>query len=219
MSPVSALLLALADSRLPTGAHAHSGAMEEAIASGFVFDIASAEAFLVRKTKTAGLTGASIAAHLAAGRCDVAEAERLADARTPSSAGREASREQGRGLARLAKTSWPDFAAAPAGRGGGALPPRPHLTTVLGSLGGYLGLEAADVAALFVYTSMSAAATAAQRLLALDPSLMAAATLRLSALCDETSERAASRLQELSDPLGDVLAERHVLRDQALFRS
>lgn len=211
MSPVSALLLALADSRLPTGAHAHSGAMEEAIASGFVFDLASAEAFLVRKTKTTGLTGASVAAHLASGRCDVAAAERLADARTPSAAGRDASREQGRGLLRLARTSWPDFAQD--------FPPRPHLTTVLGALGGHLGLEPGDVAALFVYTTMSAAATAAQRLLALDPSLMAAATLRLSALCDETSERAASGLHELSDPLGDVLAERHELRDQALFRS
>ncbi|MGL6235532.1 MAG: urease accessory protein UreF [Segniliparus sp.] len=216
MSPVSALLLALADSRLPTGAHAHSGTMEEAIASGMVFDLASAEAFLVRKAKTTGLTGASIAAHLAAGRCDVARAERLADSRTPSPASRDASREQGRGLARLARTSWPDFAAA--------LPnqphlSRPHLSTVLGALGAHLGLPPGDVAGLFVYTSMSAAATAAQRLLALDPSLMAAATLRLSALCDETAERAASGLQELSDPLGDILAERHELRDQALFRS
>ncbi|EFV13955.2 urease accessory protein UreF [Segniliparus rugosus] len=211
MSPVSALLLALADSRLPTGAHAHSGAMEEAIASGMVVDLASAEAFLVRKTKTTSLTGASVAAHLAAGRCGPMAAERLADVRTPSPAAREASREQGRGLARLAKASWPGC--------GEKLPPRPHLTTVFGVLGAHLGLGAEDVAAIFVYTAMSAAATAAQRLLALDPQLMAAATLRLSGLCDEIAQRAASGLQEVSDPFGDILAERHGLRDQALFRS
>ncbi|ADG98237.1 putative urease accessory protein [Segniliparus rotundus DSM 44985] len=212
MKSVSALLLALADSRLPTGAHAHSGSMEEAIASGVVVDLDSAEAFLVRKTKTTSLTGASIAAHLVAGHCDLPGAERIADARTPSPAARDASREQGRGLARLAKTSWPGFDTT-------ELPHRPHLTTVLGALGRHLGLAPGDVAGLFVYTAMSAAATAAQRLLALDPSLMAAATLRLSALCDETAERAAEALHELSDPLGDILAERHELRDQALFRS
>jgi urease accessory protein len=210
-SSTSALLLALADSRLPTGAHAHSGGMEEAIASGLVRDLATAEAFLARKIRTTSLTGASIAAELAAGRCDIPAAERFADARTPSPAAREASREQGRGLARLARTSWPDFQFE--------MPPRPHLTTVFGALGRHLALGGQDIAGVFVYTALSSGATAAQRLLALDPAQMAAATVRLVALCDEVAAQAARGLAELSDPLGDILAQRHELRDQALFRS
>lgn len=41
-----AVLLTLADSRLPTGAHVHSGGIEEAIAAGMVTGLATLEAFL-----------------------------------------------------------------------------------------------------------------------------------------------------------------------------
>lgn len=50
-----AVLLTLADSRLPTGAHVHSGGIEEAIAAGMVTGLATLEAFLKRRVRTHGL--------------------------------------------------------------------------------------------------------------------------------------------------------------------
>ncbi len=62
-----AVLLTLADSRLPTGAHVHSGGIEEAIAAGMVTGLATLEAFLKRRVRTHGLLTASIAAAVAPG--------------------------------------------------------------------------------------------------------------------------------------------------------
>ena len=57
-----ATLLALADSRLPTGGHVHSGGVEEAVTSGLVVDLPTLRAFLRRRVRTSGLVTASIAA-------------------------------------------------------------------------------------------------------------------------------------------------------------
>ncbi|EUA88826.1 putative urease accessory protein ureF [Mycobacterium ulcerans str. Harvey] len=56
------MLLTLADSRLPTGAHVHSGGVEEAITAGLVTNLSSLEAFLKRRIRSHGLVTASIAA-------------------------------------------------------------------------------------------------------------------------------------------------------------
>src|SRR6478609_8330753 len=95
-------LLALADSRLPTGGHVHSGGVEEAVTSGLVMDLVTLEAFLRRRIRTQALVTASIAAAVHAGRLAPTDADRETDARTPSPAARHASRSQGRGLLRLA---------------------------------------------------------------------------------------------------------------------
>ena len=55
-------VLALADSRLPTGGHVHSGGVEAAVASGAVHDLASVRTFLARRVRTAGLVSAAVAA-------------------------------------------------------------------------------------------------------------------------------------------------------------
>lgn len=54
-------LLALADSRLPTGGHVHSGGVEEAVTSGLVVDLDTLRAFLRRRIATHGLVAASVA--------------------------------------------------------------------------------------------------------------------------------------------------------------
>ncbi|CQD19093.1 urease accessory protein UreF [Mycolicibacterium conceptionense] len=56
-----ATLLTLADSRLPTGGHVHSGGVEEAVTSGLLVDLATLRAFLVRRIRTSGVVAASIA--------------------------------------------------------------------------------------------------------------------------------------------------------------
>lgn len=207
-----ATLLTLADSRLPIGGHVHSGGVEEAVASGLLRDVASVELYLRRRVRTSGLVAASLAAAVCSGALDPARAELEADARTPSPAARAASRAQGRGLLRLAKQVWPQADWHP-------LAPRPHLSTVFGVVGTACGASPQDIASVTVYTTMTGAATAAQRLLALDPAAVAACTIRLAAVCDATALEAAKGPAALSDPLQDVLAERHPLREMPLFAS
>ena len=96
-----AMLLTLADSRLPTGAHVHSGGIEEAVSSRMVTNLATLEAFLRRRICTQGLVTASIAAAVHRGDLALDDADHETDARTPSPAARDASRSQGRG--------WPDW--------------------------------------------------------------------------------------------------------------
>ncbi|WP_194818528.1 urease accessory protein UreF [Nocardia sp. XZ_19_385] len=206
------MLFALADSRLPIGGHVHSGGVEEAVASGLVRDVRTVELYLRRRIRTSGLVAASLAAAVCAGELTVRRAELEADARTPSPAARTASRAQGRGLLRLAKTLWPQQDWADVGT-------RPHLSTVFGSVGAACEVSPEEIAGVVVYTTLTGAATAAQRLLALDPAAIALCTVRLADLCDRTAAAAVTGLAALSDPLQDVLAERHLHRDMPLFAS
>jgi urease accessory protein len=205
-------LLTLADSRLPTGGHVHSGGVEEAVTSRLVVDLTTLEAYLRRRIRTSGLVTASIAAAVHRGDLPVAAADAETDARTPAPAARLASRAQGRGLLRLARRVWP-------AQEWDALGPRPHLAVTAGRVGAASGLQPEQTALSLVYTTMTGTATAAQRLLALDPADVAVLTFELAQLCEETADRAATALADLSDPLLDELAQRHAHRERPLFVS
>ncbi|MBB3751802.1 urease accessory protein [Mycolicibacterium sp. BK634] len=205
-------LLTLADSRLPTGGHVHSGGVEEAVTSRLVIDLTTLEAYLRRRIRTSGLVTASVAAAVHRGDLTPAHADAETDARTPAPAARLASRAQGRGLLRLARRVWP-------GSDWDSLGPRPHLAVTAGRVGAASGLNPEQTALSLVYTTMTGTATAAQRLLALDPADVAALTFALADLCEHTAQRAAARLADLSDPLLDELAERHAQRERPLFVS
>ena len=81
------------------------------------------------------------------------------------------------------------------------------------------GIAAAHTALSIVYTTMTGSATAAQRLLALDPGDVAAVTFALAPVCEDTAAEATLGPADLSDPLLDVLAQRHLDRDRPLFAS
>jgi urease accessory protein len=81
------------------------------------------------------------------------------------------------------------------------------------------GLTPEQTALSVVYTTMTGSATAAQRLLALDPGDVAALTIELATLCETTAADAGKELADLSDPLLDVLAQRHSQRERPLFAS
>jgi urease accessory protein len=213
---MSAALLTLADSRLPAGGHTHSGGVEQAIAAGVVSDPGSLAAFLRRRLNTSG----AVAAGLAAAACDAAgDAVRLAhlddeaDARTPSPALRRASRQQGRGLLRVGRRAWPAAAWD-------ALPAFPHHPIVLGVAAEAGGLGVRDAAQVAAYLSISGPATAAQRLLAMDPLTVAAVTARLAPDIDDVAARAlTAALPAATDPLLDLLAEVHAARKDRFFAS
>jgi urease accessory protein len=205
-------LLTLADSRLPTGGHVHSGGIEEAVTSGMVVDLATLRAYLRRRIRTHGLVTASLAAAVHAGTLSIIDGDRETDARTPAPAARVASRAQGRGLARLARRVWPDHDWQQLGT-------TPHLAVAAGVVGAASGLNPDQTALSVVYTTMTGSATAAQRLLALDPADVAALTFELAPLCEATAAEAGKEPADLSDPLLDVLAQRHSQRERPLFVS
>ena len=211
MSALSTLLT-LADSRLPTGGHVHSGGVEEAVTCRLVVDLATLEAYLCRRIRTSGLVTASIAAAVHRGELGIEAAEAETDARTPAPAARQSSRAQGRGLLRLARRVWP-------GGDWDSLGPKPHLAVTAGRVGLVSGLDPEQSALSIVYTTMTGTASAAQRLLALDPGDVAALTFALAELCEQTAHIAAQGLADLSDPLLDELAQRHTQRERPLFAS
>jgi urease accessory protein len=302
---VSVPALLLSDSRFPAGGHAHSGGVEPAVTAGTVTDLATLEAFLRGRLRSAGLVaaalaaaacaragcyraespaggtspvGESIGAETAAGErrpvegstgragedqrsvrydgvdlWDLLDAE--ADARAPSPAQRAASRRQGRALLRAARVAWPEdpglagLAASgaataraaggatvtaasgtgAAGAGGGASAEYrggPHHAVVLGAAAAAAGCGAGDAARIAAYQSVAGAASAAVRLLALDPMLATAVLARLTGDVDQIAERAAAAadgpLEELpcpSAPALDLLAEAHVRAEVRLFES
>jgi len=163
-----------------------------------------------------------------------------ADARTPAPAQRAASRRQGRALLRAARVTWPDdgglaglaasgAATARAGAGAGASGEYrggPHHAVVLGAAAAAAGCSAGDAARIAAYQSVAGAASAAVRLLALDPMLATAVLARLTGDVDQIAERAAAAadgpLEELpcpSAPALDLLAEAHVRAEVRLFES
>jgi urease accessory protein len=212
---MTAALLTLADSRLPAGGHAHSGGVEQAVAAGLVHDPSSLAAFLLRRLATSG----AVAAGLAAAACrggDLPSLDREADARTPSPALRAASRQQGRGLVRVGRRAWPSPVWD-------ALPAAPHHPVALGVAAAAGGLTPRDAAAAAAYLSVSGPATAAQRLLAMDPLTVAAVTARLApqidAVADDCLSRAEGGIPADTDPLLDLLAEVHAARRDRFFAS
>lgn len=215
---MTASLLTLADSRLPAGGHAHSGGIEQAVAARIVVDARSLATFLLRRLVTAG----AVAAGLAAAACGadagrLAELDAEADARTPSPALRAASRQQGRGLVRVGRRAWPSGAWDD-------LPPLPHHPIALGVAAAAGGLAPGDAAQAAAYLSISGPATAAQRLLAMDPLTVAAVTARLTPEIDAIARNAvaanaAGGLPAATDPLLDLLAEVHIARKDRFFAS
>jgi urease accessory protein len=224
-----AALLALADQRLPAGGHTHSGGVEEAVRDGLVADGEDLRRFLRRRLLSVGRVGAGVAA--AAAGTDAEGVRRLdaeTDARMPSPAQRAASRSQGRGLLRLARAAW---AGPHAGLAWDDLGIRPHHPVVLGCAAGAAGLGGPEAALAAAYLAVTGPATAAQRLLALDPVEVAVVTLELAGDIDAVAREAAAAvgsaagagslacLPDDADPLLDLLAERHARRPDRLFAS
>jgi urease accessory protein len=220
-APVTAALLLLADSRLPAGAHAHSGGVAAAVEAGRLRDLPDLEAFLRGRLQTTGRVAAAVAARaaeLAADGArdarDVLRLEQEVDARTPSAAAREASRAQGRGLCRAVRALWPHPALS-------ALASRPHLPVAQGFAAVAAGAGPAAAAQLAALNSVTGPASAALRLLGLDPLQVAALQTRLAADIDEVAAAAVAveELPACAGPALDLLAEAHLRMEVRLFAS
>lgn len=221
--------LTLADARFPGGGHVHSGGVEEAVARGLVHDVADLAALLDGRLRTAGLVAAAfaaaacLAAPTPAGptRTAFAELDAELDARTPSPAQRTASRAQGRATLRAARLAWP----SPALDALCAVDPRPHHALLAGAVVGADGGTPADAAQCVGYLAVSGPASAAIRLLGLDPFAVNAVVVGLGAVLrgvvDEAVRAASgppSGLPAPGAPVLDLMAQAHVVHHRERVR-
>ncbi|AIG73493.1 urease accessory protein UreF [Amycolatopsis japonica] len=213
----------LADSRFPGGGHVHSGGLEEAVARKLITHERDLPGFLSGRLRTAGSLAAvfaAAAAHAAARNVRSGHWRRLdleLDARTPSLAQREASRAQGRGTARAGKAAWPSPVLSQLLKE----TPRPHHPVIVGAL---IGVPF-DAAMAVAYLAISGPASAAVRLLGLDPFAVNAVVARLADEVQEVSRRAAevagddpADLPAPGSPALDLFAEAHARHHQEEVR-
>lgn len=230
--------LTLADARFPGGGHAHSGGVEEAVARGLVTGVDDLAAFLDGRLRTSGRVSAAFAAAAAvatlpASRGLVAREsgsggeptfrtlDAELDARTPSPAQRAASRAQGRATLRAARVSWP----SPVLDALCAVDPRPHHALLVGAVVGIDGGTPADAAQCAGYLAASGPASAAIRLLGLDPFVVNAALVSLGGVLrgvvDEAVAAASgppSALPAPGAPVLDLMAQAHVVHHREKVR-
>lgn len=234
---LSALLL-LTDGRFPAGGHAHSGGLEAAVATGRVRDPATLEAFLRGRAATSGLTAAAFAA-AACARFDaspdtaapdtsvpgggLAELDAELDARTPAPALRATSRRLGRQLLRAARAVHPRSGLDPLAS---MWPGGPHQPIALGAAARAFGLAPHQAASAALHEATSGPATAAVRLLGLDPFAVHAVLARLGPLLDELARECAgyasapaAGLPAANAPVLDISAEHHASWEVRLFAS
>jgi urease accessory protein len=215
--------LLLADARLPSGGHAHSSGLEPALLGGMPPSAAADYLALRARTTTLVDAGTAVATMHAVldGSAEVGAElgtiERAWAARTPSGAMRDASRDLGRGLLRLARRTWP----AAIGIDNLAMnPPRP---LVLGVIAAEVGLRSEELVRLVVYEDLASAVAA---LLKLDPRDPADGVALVLEACASVEPFVAS-IAEIwspadipahSAPQAEAWAEQHAVTQRRLFR-
>lgn len=212
--------LLLADARLPTGGHAHSGGMEPAVTGGLPPD--QVRDFLIGRARTTSIVeaGTAVAACVAAheeqaafGLNDVTAAWA---ARTPSPAQREAARALGRGYLRLARRLWPERVADLTGDH-----PR---SVLLGVIAAAAGVRAAELARLSVYDDAQTAASALLKLRPQDPLVGVQWVLEACAAAEDLIPLATAAIRPeaipaFGAPQAEGWAEAHALETMRLFRA
>lgn len=217
--PGDLLMMLLGDARFPVAGHTQSAGLEAAVQHGLTgAEVPLYVAARLSSTVRVEAGTAVVARHHSSQGLSLEPVARAWAARTPSPALRRTSRTQGRALLRIAGRLWPDSAAiGQASDLAGA--PRP---VVLGAVGATLGLTAAELARLVGYDDVQTVASAALKLLPLDPAVVTGwvhdALPEISILAD-----AVSRLTEPghipanSAPQIELWAEIHAGSNRRLF--
>ena len=220
--PPAAMLL-LADGRFPAGGHTHSGGMEVAVADGRVFDTGSLGTFLAGRVRTQGLVQAALAA--AACETDAAvhaDLDAHANARHPAAVQRRVSRAQGRALLRAGRACWPSAALDALA----LTPGGPHQAIALGAVAAAAGVRPTEAALISTLGAVQGPATAAVRLLGLDPYAVHRVLADLAGVCEDVADAAAAAatgsfwdLPADTAPRLDIDAVRHEQWEVRLFAS
>lgn len=208
---MDALLLVLADSRFPAGAHAHSLGLEQAVADGLRAD--DVPAFAAARLRLVAEADARVA--VAARRGDVETADREWLARCPSPVLREIGCRLGAQLLRSAAAIWPEV-------GVHARLPRP---VALGVVGAAAGIDDEAVALLALYDDAATVTSAALKLLPLDPAVTTRWLAELAPQMAVAARAVADDRQPLADQPGpaavalELAAPIHQRTRERLFAS
>ncbi len=219
-----AVAMLLADSRFPAGSYAHSLGLEQAVGEGLGAD--GVAPFIAARLRLVARPDAalSVAARRAAALDDEGALARLDDehgARCPSPVLRDVARRLGSQLLRSAATAWPD-PAIDRYRSASTATPRP---VALGVVGAAAGLDDAEVATVALYDDAATVASAALKLLGLDPAITArwlaqlAPAIESAARAVATDERPAADQPPPAAAGLELAAARHAARTERLFVS
>lgn len=220
----SATILLLADSRFPTGAHAHSAGVEASHARGELRSVADLEVFVEGRLLTTAPVDAAFAAAACGSAAPLDELDHELAIRTPSPRLRAVSRTLGRQLLRPAERAWPShlYGVLRTVHRDGPMQP-----VALGVVAGAAGLTPVDAALCSLHHLVGAITTAAVRLLGLDPYDVHALAARLAPRLDAAAAKAARNaaiclpcdLPATTSMLADILAEHHATWEVRLFAS
>ncbi len=213
---MDALALLLADSRFPSGGYAHSLGLEQAVADG----LTDVPAFMAARLRLVAAADARFAVAARRGHDPLALDDEWS-ARCPSPILRAAARRLGAQLLRSAATVWDD-PRTDAYRRASAATPRPVALGVVGAVAG-LGDEA--VALLSLYDDAATVASAALKLLPLDPAVTARWLAELAPELERTAREAAADTRAVADQPApaavalELAAEAHQRTRERLFAS
>nr|AQT38896.1 UreF [Streptomyces sp.] len=223
----------LADGRFPTGGHAHSGGLESAAALYGVNNVTTLTDFLRGRLATTGLVSAAFAAAACAALAATDRSPHPAPAlprldeelgaRTPSPVLRAVSRRLGRQLLRVSRTVWPH----PLLNTPETLPTGgPYQPIALGMTAMAAGLGPHAAALATAHEAVLGPATAAVRLLGLDPFAVHAAVAALAPQIAEVADSATRTatvppedLPSTAGPPQEISAECHATWEVRLFAS
>ncbi len=213
MDPIALLL---ADSRFPSGSYAHSLGLEQAVADG----LTDVPAFMAARLDWSRRPTRGSPWRRARGTAATSVAAIDAEwaARCPSPVLREAARRLGAQLLRSAAAVWPGGTIA-AYRLTSRLTPRP---IALGVVAAAAGVSDEDTALLALYDDAATVASAALKLLPLDPALTARWLAELAPELARMAPAVAADRGPLPAPAAVALelsAPVHLLQRERLFAS
>ncbi len=221
---MNAAAMLLADSRFPAGSYAHSLGLEQAVAEGLGID--EVAPFIAARLRLVARPDAALS--VAARRCaavgdhpGLAALDDEHGARCPSPVLREQARRLGAQLLRSAATAWPDR-LVDRYRADSAATPRP---VALGVVAAAAGLDDGEVATVALYDDAATVASAALKLLGLDPAVTARWLAQLAPAIASTAREVVGddrRLAGQQPPAAAALelaAARHATRTERFFVS
>jgi len=216
MTPASPelLLMLLADARLPVAGHTQSAGLEPAVASGVgadrVPDYIATRLATVTRVEAAT---AVVALHRLRQGASLLAVEQAWAARTASPAMRRTSRAQARALARLALRLWPSL------RNVGATPCR---AVVLAAVADACCLSPRALVRLIGYDDVQTVASAALKLLPLDPATATQWVYDALPLVDQLADGISAltepgQIPAAGAPQIEAWAQAHAVAERRLF--
>jgi urease accessory protein len=219
MPSADLLLMLLADARLPTAGHTQSAGLEPAVADGLrPHDVVDYVGVRLRTVARVEAATAVVALHHLRQGHPIGEVEAAWEARTPSPAMRATSYAMGRAQQRIVRRLWPDHPSVV------SVASRAPRAIVQAAAADACGLSPSALARLVGYDDVQTVASAALKLLPLDPAEVAMWVLQALPWVDELADDVAhliepERIPASGAPQIEAWAEAHAVADRRLFNA